>query len=424
VNAVELGPVPPARRTQPPLDLFLIFAGANIVATTMVTGASLAPSLSTLPALAVVAFGSVAGAALVAALAPVGPRLGVPSVIAARAALGTRGAALVALFLYVTNFAWIAINNVIGGSACAAIAGGPPAEGAWAVGLGLLAPAIVAGGPRLVAFADRAAVPLLLALGLLMTLACWRLPWEAGFRPLGRLPLVQGLDVVIGYQVSWILMFADYSRYTASPRAGAWAVFFGLALTGFWFMSLGFLAARAAGTSDPGAMTAAVGLGAGGALLIALATLTTNFVNIYLSALAWKSLLPRAGEQASVWIAGLLGAALSLLSRAWLDRYGDFMLVLGGALVPVGGVLLGHFFLGGREVDVAALYDPKGRYARHRGFSMAGLLAWTLGVLVYRLAAPVGGTLPSLLAALLSYTLLRRWQEGAPLTVSQKGPGR
>jgi NCS1 family nucleobase:cation symporter-1 len=334
VNAVELGPVPPARRTQPPFDLFLIFAGANIVATTMVTGASLSPSLGTRPALAVVGLGSVAGAALVA----VGPRLGVPSVIATRAALGTRGAALVALFLYVTNFAWIAINNVIGGSACAAVAGGPSSERAWAVGLGLLAPAIVAGGPRLVAFADRAAVPLLLALGLLMTLACLRLPAEAGVgQGGGRLSFVQGLDVVIGYQVSWILMFADYSRYTASARAGALAVFLGLALTGLWFMSLGFLAARAAGVADPGAMTAAVGLGAGGAVLIALATVTTNFVNIYLSALAWRSLLPRAGEQASVWIAGLVGAALSVLSRAWLDLYGDFMLVLGGGPGACGG---------------------------------------------------------------------------------------
>jgi purine-cytosine permease-like protein len=415
VNAVELGPVPPARRTQPPFDLFLIFAGANIVATTMVTGASLSPSLGTRSALVVVGLGSVAGAALVAALAPVGPRLGVPSVIAARAALGTRGAALVALFLYVTNFAWIAINNVIGGSACAAVAGGPSSERAWAVGLGLLAPAIVAGGPRLVALADRAAVPLLLVLGLLMTLACLRLPAEAGAgQGVGKLSFVQGLDVVIGYQVSWILMFADYSRYTASARAGALAVFLGLALTGLWFMSLGFLAARAAGVADPGAMTAAVGLGAGGAVLIALATLTTNFVNIYLSALAWKSLVPRAGEQASVWIAGLVGAALSVLSRAWLDLYGDFMLVLGGARVPVGGVLLAHFFLRPREVDVAALYDPQGAYARHGGFSIAGLLAWTLGVVVYRLAAPIGGTLPSLLAALLGYALFSRWPAAVP----------
>ena len=34
-------------------------------------------------------------------------------------------------------------------------------------------------------------------------------------------PLLRGFDLVVGYQVSWILMFADYSRYTASERRAA-----------------------------------------------------------------------------------------------------------------------------------------------------------------------------------------------------------
>jgi len=404
VNAAELGPVPPERRTQSPFDLFLIFAGANIVATTLVTGASLAPAFGTGQALVLVTVGSLAGAALVAALAPVGPRLGVPSVIAARAALGLWGAALVAFFLYVTNFAWIAINNVIAASACAALAGGPASEPLWALGLGLLAPLIVAGGPRLVALADRVAVPLLLALGLVMTIMCLRLPPAVLATPgTGSLPWIRGLDVVIAYQVSWILMFADYSRYTASASRGAGAVFLGLGLTSLWFMSLGFLSARAAGSADPAAMLAAIGLGGWGALLIALASLTTNFVNVYLSALAWRSLFPGSGESIAVWLAGGVGAGLGLLSRAWLERYADFMLVLGAALVPVGGILLARFFLINRPVDVAALYDQ-----RSPRLSLPGLLAWALGAAIYSLSGPWGGTLPSLAAAMLVYAALDR----------------
>ncbi len=404
MNAAELGPVPPERRHQSAFDLFLIFAGANIVATTLVTGASLAPAFSTRPALVLVTVGSLAGAALVAALAPVGPRLGVPSVIAARAALGRQGAAVVALFLYVTNFAWIAINNVIAASACAAFAGGPASEPRWALGLGLLVPLIVAGGPRLVAHADRVAVPLLLALGLLMTVMCLRLPPEVLAAPgAGGRSWIWGLDVVIAYQVSWILMFADYSRYTASASRGAGAVFLGLGLTSVWFMSLGFLSARAAGSADPAAMLAAIGLGGWGALLITLASLTTNFVNVYLSALAWKSLYPGSGETTAVWIAGGVGAALGLLSRAWLERYADLMLVLGAALVPVGGILLARFFLVRRAVDVAALYDQ-----RCPRLPVAGLLAWVLGAATYHLSGSWGGTLPSLVTATLSYAALDR----------------
>ena len=69
-----------------------------------------------------------------------------------------------------------------------------------------------------------------------------------------------------------------------------------------------------AASADPGAMMSAIGLGWAGAALMVLATITTNFVNIYMSGLAWKSLFPEAGEQASVWSIGLIGTALGLFS--------------------------------------------------------------------------------------------------------------
>jgi nucleobase:cation symporter-1, NCS1 family len=413
MNPVDLGPIPVSRRTQSASDLFLIFAGANIVATTLQTGATLVPAFGVWTAVGLIGIGSLAGSVLIAVLSEVGPRLGVPSVIAARAALGLRGAGLVAFLLYATNFAWIAVNNVIAASACAQVAGGPASQRAWAVGLGIVSTLIVAGGPRLVALADRLAVPLLLLVGLVLTVACLRLPVETLTRPgAGGMPWIRGLDVVIGYQVSWILMFADYSRYTASARKATGAVFLGLLLTSAWMMPLGFMAARAAGSADPGAMMQAVNLGVWGAILMTAATLTTNFVNIYMSALAIRSLLPKVGPQVSVWSTGLVGAALSLFSGGWLDQYANFMLVLGGILVPVGGVLLARFFLidraGGVRRRVESLYDPKGPYARFGGFDLAGVAAWFCGGATYYAARGVGGTLPSLLVSVAIYWMLGR----------------
>jgi purine-cytosine permease-like protein len=416
MNAADIGPVAPEQRTQSAFDLFLIFVGANIVATTIQVGASLSLAFSLREVMTLIATGAVAGAALVATLAPLGPRLGVPSVIAARAALGRRGASLVAVLLYVTNFAWIAVNNVIAASACARAVGGD--ERVWALALGLLATAVVAGGPRAVGLADRLGVPLLALAGILLSLACLDLPREVLVAPPARtMSWSRGLDVVIGYQVSWILMFADYSRYTRSEARSAVAVFLGLALTSLWFMPLGALSARAAASTDPGAMLQSVGLGGWGAALLAVATVTTNFVNIYLSSLAWKSLVPGSGDQKSVWSIGLIGAALSLLSTTWLDRYADFMVVLGTVLVPVGGVLLTHFFLlpaigrGRRQwraEHVAALYDPHGPHARGVALHLPAVVAWIAGALTYHLAASIGGTLPALAATVLTYGVLFR----------------
>ncbi|HUG53503.1 MAG TPA: cytosine permease [Vicinamibacteria bacterium] len=405
MRAVEVSPVPAEARTQSPFDLFLIFAGANIVATTLVTGASLSPAFSLREALALIAVGTVAGSALVAVLAPVGSRLGVPSMIAVRAAVGFRGAAALAVLLYLTNFAWIALNNVIGASACARVWGGPGTEKAWSVALGILATAVVAAGPKAVGRADRVAVPLMAFTGLVLAWRAAALPAEVWSEPgTHEMSWWRGLDVVVAYQVSWILMFADYSRFTASARTSALAVFSGLALSSLWFMPLGAVAGRAAGGPDPGAMVGVLGIGAAGAVLMALGTLTTNFVNVYLSALAWKTLMPRVGDGVAVWSTGLVGTALALFSRAWLDGYAELMILLGALLVPVGGILLARFLGGGDPVSVPALYDRQGAYARGRAVPAAA--AWSLGAAVFFTAETHGGTLPSLAVSFLVYRAL------------------
>ena len=190
------------------------------------------------------------------------------------------------------------------------------------------------------------------------------------------------------------------------------AVFGALASTSLFVMGVGALGARAAGTSDPGGILGSLGFGAAGALLLALATLTTNFVNIYLSALSWKSLLPRTSQASAVWSIGGIGTIVGLLSRDWLQRYVDFMLLLGGSLVPVGGILLARFFMIRTDVDVADLYDRPERLSR---WGLPALVSWLLGASTYYALARVGGTLPSLAVSLGTYLVLapRGRSEGA-----------
>jgi cytosine permease len=204
MNAADISPVPSSGRNQSGVDLFTIFAGANIVATTLQVGAALAVDFSPPAALVLIAGGATAGSMLVAALAVLGPRLGVPSVIAARAALGVRGAGLVAALLYVTNFAWIGVNNVIAASVGTRLLGGDAAMPVWVVGLGLVSTAVVALGPRAVGLADRVAVPLLLAVGGVITWAVIQAPPNLSAlapQPAPASPWFRGFDIVAGYQV-------------------------------------------------------------------------------------------------------------------------------------------------------------------------------------------------------------------------------
>jgi len=409
MQPVALEPIAARDQTSSPLDLFLIFVGANIVATTLQVGASLPPTFTALAAFGTIAVGVIGGSLLTGLLAPTGSRLRVPSIVATRAALGVSGAQALALLLFVTNFAWIALNNVIAASITAHMTGiGTTAM--WSVGLGLAATVIVLGGPRVAAIVDRVAVPVLLAAGAVFTIAVLRAPelnWPTG--PVPATDIARGLDIVIGYQASWLLMFADYPRFVRSPRAAGWSVFLGLALTSLWFMPLGLVASVVAGSSDPGVMVSALGLGVWGALLVATAALTTNFVNIYMSALALKSLRPTLSGPVGVWLIGGIGAVLGLFSMGWLEQFASFTLILASCLVPIGGLLLAHFLVLRVPTHVPDLYaTPAGR----RAWSTPGLVAWVAGVIVFHACASIGGTLPGLVTTMTMYAVLMRRRAG------------
>lgn len=332
--------------------------------------------------------------------------------IAARAPLGLYGARIVAALLYLTNFAWIAVNNTIAASVCAQVLGGGGAWSAryWAAALGVAATAIVAKGPRAVGLADRVAVPMMAVAGGVLTWSAFSLPAPSlPAAPSASPPaMLWGLDVVIGYQVSWLLMFADYSRYTRSGGKAATAVFSGLALPALWLMPLGWTLARIAGSDDPGTMLTAAGVGWWTAVLVALATVTTNFVNIYLSSLAWRTLVPQTTSAASVWTIGLIGTALGLVSSVWLDRFAELMVMIGSVLIPVGGVFLAHFVVLRKPLDIAAVYDTD----RLPRFNLSGIAAWALGFAVYKLATPIGATLPALSISIVTYLALTLWHRG------------
>lgn len=400
MHAADLAPVPVTARTQSGWDLFLLFAAANIVATTLQVGATFGSETSGVRVGATVTAGAVLGAAMVALLAPVGSSLGVPSMIAARAPLGVRGAQLLALVLFATNFAWIAVNNAIAASVASRMAAIAVDGWVWALAVGLVATVVVTRGPGAVRRADRWAVPLMVAAGLAIAWTVLRLPEPSAHHAVGAAPVgfAAGLDVVVGYQVSWLLMFADYSRFTANGRTSAWAVFLGLALTALWLMPMGWRLAQHAGSADPGDMLAAAHAGGLAAVLVTLATITTNFVNIYLSSLAWRSVMPTVPEPTAVWIVGLVGTALGL-AGGWLDRFAGFMTLVGSVLVPVGGVFIAHFVVRRVPTSVPDLYDAGGPL---RGIRWPGLVAWVAGIAAYYLA-PTAATVVSLAAAMGVY---------------------
>jgi hypothetical protein len=103
----------------------------------------------------------------------------------------------------------------------------------------------------------------------------------------------------------------------------------------------------------------------------------------------------------SVWTIGLIGTALGLISSGWLTRFAELMVLLGSILVPVGGVFLSHFVVLKKPIVIARSTTSIATCDQH-----CGIAAWITGFIVYKLAAPIGATLPALATSMVIYALL------------------
>lgn len=410
-ETISLQPLEDSQKILSGIDLFLIFSGANIVTTTIVTGGALANFLDFHSAFWVIVIGAILGTLPTACLAIVGPRYSVPTMIAIRSALGIRGTVIVTVIFYLANFAWIALNNVIASGAIAAVFRTGPLASIpfWAIILGVVSTWIVALGAKAMKLTDRLAVPLLLAVGAMITYALFshvKLPVKmVSYRVF---PWV--LDIVVGYQISWALMFADYSRFVRRERSASWGTFWGLTLTSMWLMAIGAGAAIATGSADPSHMLIGLGFGIPTLIMMAVATITTNFVNIYLSAISFKTVFPKSNDLISIWSIGLIGTFFGVFNRGWLDWYARFMLVIGSLFIPLVGILLVEFFFGARRrpLVVSELYKSRGVYFFQGGFNISAVVCLCFGTLVYwtihqSSLARVGSTLPTLIATMIVY---------------------
>lgn len=422
-TGLDLNPVPRERQKASFWDVAALFAGANIVTTTLVTGGSLAPAFSFHQALGLIVVGVLIGTVPIAVLGRLGPRFGLPTMVLLRHPFGRRGAALISLLLIVTNFAWIALNNVIAAEAFGALLGGP--EWFWSLVVGGVAIGIAVAGPRAMALFDKIAVPLLMLVGVGITWALFTGPGKMALTATGTggVRWLAGLDIVVGYQVSWSLMFADYTRYQPDERKAGRAVALGLSLSSLWLMVIGAGAGMVGGGNSPTDMILALGLPTGALLLMALSTITTNFVNIYLSSLAVKNLWPGAPEWQTVLTMGGLGTVLGLLSPSLLDRYAGFMGWIATLLLPLLAVAIVFFFEKKRDAADGETRSENGQQPRRDSrvlatapaWRLSGLLGWIAGVLTYQVLSRTawnwGATLPTLLVAAVVYMVARRVTE-------------
>jgi len=353
-----------------------------------------------------------------------GTRYGIPFPVFCRASFGTSGANIPALMRAFVACGWFGIQAWIGGDAIHSILGVflPSVSGGVPTALGItpsqfgcfiffwgINMCVVYKGIDSIRILLNIKAPLLIALGLVFL--AWAHGAAGGFGPMLSQPsafdagqpkagqfmafFVPALTGMVGFWATLSLNIPDFSRYAASQRDQMLGQALGLpiAMAFYAFIGVAVTSATAVifGRTIWNPLDVLVRFHSPAVLVVAMvalciATLATNIAaNVVSPANDFSHLSPRRiSFRTGGLITGLVGIAMmpwKLLADpsgyifTWLVGYSAL-------LGPIGGIMIADYFVYRRtQLDVRALYDPRGCYRYSGGWSIVAIAALVVAVL-------------------------------------------
>ncbi|MFI5658702.1 purine-cytosine permease family protein [Streptomyces sp. NPDC051684] len=281
----------------------------------------------------------------------IGVRDGLPTSVLARwTGFGRVGSSLIGLAIALSLIGWFGIQSAISADALAGLVGVFPAP-VWSVLFGLGVTAVVLWGFGSMNWAAYVTVPaflLLVGWSTVHELTRYDLGHLVASAPPGpHLSLVQGTTLVAGGAIAGAIITPDMTRFNRTTADVVKQIVVGISLGEYVVGLAGVLLAHATRSADVTAI-AVSSVGWVGTLVVIMGALKINDWNLYSSGLGVvnfiESVFGRKVNRATVTV--LLGVVGSLLAAVGiLDRFADFLTLLGVAFPPIAGVMIAEYFV-------------------------------------------------------------------------------
>ncbi len=318
---------------------------------TFTTGVLLGTGLSFWGAFWALTFGSVVLELVAVFVGIAGVREGLSSSVLARwTGFGRYGSALMGLIISVSLIGWFGIQNGFFAEGMHTLAPWAPAW-MWSVVTGLVVTLLVIYGfrsMRWIAFAAVPAFQVVIAYSVITQLT--KVDFGALFSsgPLGEpMTIAAGATLVAGSYMAGAVIVPDMTRFNRSPRDVVKQSVVSITLGQYVMGLIGVLLAYAIKGDDPVSILATTA-GVVGVVTLVAAVMKINDWNLYSSSLGIVNSIAtltgiRVGRVPATLVIGVLGTALS--AAGILDRFADFLLVLGVSLPPVAGIIVAEYYL-------------------------------------------------------------------------------
>lgn len=404
--------VPDSQRDMGFWDMVFLWIGANSNNASWYLGGSIAgASFGAAIILALVA--NPMAYIILALVGYMGYKIGISTMALTRPAFGVKGSLLPTVLNIIVFVGWTVVNTFIAVISMSFIfkdlfgwpVYGEPG-GAWSMILGIIILSIlnlgaVSLGRQSIKIVERIGIVLILILGIWVTVIVFQshsFSDIVNWRPTTdtELPFGKAIDLMAAFSLAWVLGIAEFTRYTKSPKAATVAPMIGATVSLIWFVFVGLLAtigvALTTGefnpdNSDPSSLVSSLGLGWLAMLLIVVACVTTNVVNLTAGGISITNVTKKIKPLPAIWLVTILAGFLMLIPlylTSFLDTFMGFLDYIGMALSALLGILITDYLLvHKRKYDVSSLNSVGGKYWYYKGVNLRAIGSWIIGVIFY-----------------------------------------
>ncbi|WDF99765.1 cytosine permease [Pectobacterium carotovorum subsp. carotovorum] len=403
----------------PFLNVALVHIGMLTALDQFMLGAVLGHSMTLGQAFLAIFIGSAIFGVVTVGLGYAGMKEGMSGSLLARwCGFGRIGSVLIGLVIAVSLIGWFGVQNAVFAKALNFAMADKLGFG-WSAALsGIALTLLVAFGFRALRFTAKIAVPMfVIVVGYIsiMTLSGHNIAELIASAPNGEaISISAGATMVVGGCIVASLITPDMTRYSQKGKHVFWMTMLSIIVGEFMVNGLAIIIARALNTAD---VVTIMSQAAGGIGLIAVifSTLRVNDINLYSSSLgianAIEGVTGKKLRYVSITLViGLIGTLLSVAGI--LDRFIDFLTLLGVLFPPIIGVMLIDYYILRTHETLLETSRAEGQLPDSAQTPLIGwpaIIASTVGAIVglaFEWGVPAFN---SLLAASLLYLVIQHY---------------
>ena len=434
--------VPLSQRNIGFIDMIAIWVGANSNNASWYVGGTVAGA-AFVGAITVTLIANPIAYLILALVGYMGYKVGTSTMALTRPAFGIKGSALPTVLNTVVFLGWAVVNTFIAVISMSFIFsdlfgwpayGEPGSAGPMIVGIIFMSAlnlAAVSLGRNSIKVVERLGMALVLILGVWITVVvlkqhsmaeiiAWKPPADL------KMPTGVAIDIMAAFSLAWVLGIAEFTRYTRSVKTATVAPLIGALVALAWFAFVGIIstigAALSTGVydpnnSDPSSLVTNLGLGWIALVLIIVACVTTNVVNLMAAGISVTNVTRKVKPLHSIWLVTVIAGVLMLIPlymSSFLDTFMIFLEYIGMVLSALLGILVAdYFFVQKKRYDVKQFDLVGGRYWYSKGVNLKAIAVWVIGVFFYLgirnmdiFMSTTGAVYPTIVVTALLYAII------------------